>query len=223
MVKEFEQDPQAEVWIFLDAQARVQAHKAYETPAMPLESLLFSRKPKLTLPPSTLEYAISVAASLTHYFIGQHRAVGFVAQDRAYAMIPPERSERQESKILETLAFIEGKGDLSIPALCSAHARLMPRGATAILITPSTAFELLVATDDLMRRKLHPIVVLLNAESFDGKPGSEAIVGRLADQQVPVRRLECGADLAGSLSSMGAASPIEGITTWQRPTLSHLT
>ena len=49
MVKEFEQDPQAEVWLFLDAQQKVQSAKSYETPAMPLGNLLFSRKPKLSL------------------------------------------------------------------------------------------------------------------------------------------------------------------------------
>ncbi len=223
MVKEFEEDPQAEVWIFLDAQASAQAQKAYETPAMPLETLLFSRKPKLTLPPSTLEYAISVAASLAHFFISRKRAVGFVAQDRAYAMIAPERSQRQETKILETLAFIEGKGGLSISALCSAHARLMPRGATAILITPSAAVELLVAVDDLMRRKLHPVVVLLNAETFDGRAGSEAIIQRLADLRVPMRQLDCGADLASALSGFGADSLAGNMITWQRPVLSHLT
>lgn len=223
MVKEFEQDPQAEVWIFLDAQGSVQAQKSYETPAMPLETLLFSRKPKLTLPPSTLEYSISVAASLAHYFNSRNRAVGFVAKDRAYSMIAPERSQRQETKILETLAFMEGQGDLSISALCSAHARLLPRGATVILITPSVALELLVAIDDLARRKLHPILVLLNAQSFDGRPGSETIVHRLADLHVPVRRLDCGADLASALSNIGASSFSEGAFTWQRPILSHLT
>lgn len=223
MVKEFEEDPQAEVWIFLDAQGRVQAQKPYEAPAMPLESLLFSRKPKLTLPPSTLEYAISVAASLTHYYIGQGRAVGFVTQDRAYAMLPPERGQRQESKVMETLAFVEGKGDLSISALCSAHARLMPRGANAILITPTTGPDLLIASDDLLRRKLHPIVVLLNAESFDGKPGAQELARRLSEQQVTVLRLDCGTALSAALSGIGASSIPTSTLTWQRPVLSHLT
>ncbi len=223
MVKEFEEDPQAEVWIFLDAQASVQAQKPYEAPEMPLESLLFSRKPKLSLPPSTLEYGISVAGSLAHYYIGQGRAVGFVAQDRAYAMLPPERGTRQESKILETLAFVEGKGDLSISALCSAHGRLMPRGANAILITPTTAPELLIASDDLLRRKLHPILVLLNAASFDGKPGTEEIMRRLGEQQVPVCRMDCGVDLSTALSGMSASNLSTSTITWQRPVLSHLT
>ncbi len=223
MVKEFEQDPQAEVWIFLDAQASIQAEKPYETPAMPLESLLFSRKPKLTLPPSTLEYEISIAASLAHFFISQQRAVGLIAQDRAYAMIPPERSQRQETKILETLAFIEGKGTLSISALCGAHARLMPRGASAILITAATSSELLLAADDLARRRLHPIVILLNAESFDGRPGSDLIARRLGDQQVPFRLLDCGVDLPAALSNLGPLSLSQSTVTWQRPVLSHLT
>ena len=104
MVKEFELDPQSEVWLFLDAQEKAQAHKSFEMPDMPLEKLLFTRKPKLTLPPFTLEYGTSITASLAHYFISQKRAVGLVAKDRAYTMIPAERSERQEKKNLETLA-----------------------------------------------------------------------------------------------------------------------
>ncbi len=223
MVKEFEQDPQAEVWIFLDAQSAVQANKASEAPAMPLESLLFSRKPKLTLPPSTLEYEISVAASLAHYYIQRNRPVGVVAKDRAYAMIPPDRGQRQETKIMETLAFIEGKGDLSISALCAAHGRLMPRGASAILVTATTSLDLLVAADDLLRRKLHPMVILLNAATFGGKPGTDQLVLRLNDQQIPLRVLECGTDPAVALSSLEYAALSPNVITWQRPPLSHLT
>ena len=139
---------------------------------MPLESLLFTRKPKLSLPPSTLEYEISIAASLAHYFIAQKRAVGLVAQDRTYTVITAERSERQENKILETLAFIEGKGELSIAALAGAHARLLPKGSTVILLTPTTSDDILLVADDLQRRGLRPVVVLLAAESFGGQPGT---------------------------------------------------
>jgi uncharacterized protein (DUF58 family) len=224
MVKEFEQDPQAEVWIFLDAEDRVQASKEYQTPAMPLESLLFSRKPKLTLPPSTLEYGISIAASLAHYFIDQGRAVGLVVQDRAYAMIPPERSQRQEMKILETLAFVEGQGHLSVSALVGAHARLLPQGSSAILLTPTTAPELLMVADDLQRRNLRPVVILLAAASFDGRQGGDELGRRLIEQGVPVRLVDCGADLAETLSSFfpTGISSHDG-RPWQRPVLSHLT
>jgi uncharacterized protein (DUF58 family) len=223
IVKEFDQDPQAEVWIFLDAQRRVQAQKDYDVPAMPLETLLFTRKPKLSLPPSTLEYEISLAASLAHYFIAQKRAVGMVAQDRTYTVITADRSERQENKILETLAFIEGDGDLSIAALAGAHARLLPKGSTVILLTPTTADDILVVVDDLQRRRLRPVVVLLAAETFGGHTGTGRIAGRLEEARVPLRLVECGADLGETLSGLLAPTFSQDSMAWQRPTLSHLT
>jgi uncharacterized protein (DUF58 family) len=224
MVKEFDRDPQAEVWIFLDAEATVQANKEYQSPAMPLESLLFSRKPKIGLPPSTLEYGVSIAASLAHYFIDQGRAVGLVLQDRAYTMIPPERSQRQEMKILETLAFVEGQGRLSVSALVGAHARLLPQGSSVFLLTPTTAPQLLMAADDLQRRNLRPVVVLLAAESFEGLPGGDELGRRLMEQGVPVGLVDCGADLSETLSRFfpSGFSAQDG-RAWQRPVLSHLT
>src|SRR5512138_2554795 len=201
MVKEFEQDPQAEVWLCLDAQQKVQSQKEFETPAMPLENLLFSRKPKLTLAPSTLEYEISIAASLAHYFIVARRAVGVVTEDRSYAVLTAERSERQENKILETLAFISGKGDLSISALVSTQARQLPQGSTVILITPSTSLELIVAADDLQRRNLRPVVILLVADSFGGSPGTQRLANQLKEQGVPVCMIYCDADLGQELSN----------------------
>lgn len=222
-VKEFEQDPQAEVWLFLDAQARVQAQRVYEAPDVQLESLLFTRKPRLDLPPSTLEYGISVAASLAHYFISEKRAVGLVARDRADANVRAERSERQETKILETLAFIEGRGDQTISALVSAHAPLLTKGSSVVLITPTTSTDLLTVTYDLVRRRLRPIVVLMVAETFGGRGGTDHLAASLKGQGVPLRLIECGADLADALSGFVVSNYAQDVVRWQRPTLSHLT
>jgi uncharacterized protein (DUF58 family) len=223
MVKEFEQDPQAEVWLFLDAQQTVQSHKAYETPAMPLETLLFSRKPTLSLAPSTLEYEISIAASLAHHFIQERRAVGFVTEDIGYTVLAAERSERQDNKIRETLAFVEGKGDLPISALAVAQARQLSQGSNVVLITSSTSLDLPVVADDLQRRNLKPVVILLVAESFGGPPGSQEIARQLMEQQVPVCLIYCDADLAQTLSAFSAHTERRDMTSWQRPVLSHLT
>lgn len=223
MVKEFEQDPQAEVWLFLDAQRKAQFQKAYETPAMPLESLLFSRRPKLSLAPSTLEYEISIAASLAHHFIQERRAVGLVTEDRGYTVLAAERSERQDNKIRETLAFVEGMGDLPISALAAAQARQLSQGSNVVLITASTSLDLTVVADDLQRRKLKPVVILLAAESFGGPRGSQEIAMQLMEQQIPVCLVYCDADLAQTLSSFSAHTERRDMTSWQRPVLSHLT
>jgi uncharacterized protein (DUF58 family) len=223
IVKEFEQDPQSEVWIFVDAQQSAQAEKTYEAPAVPVQNLLFSRKPALALPPSTLEYEISIAASLAHYFLGQKRAVGLVAQDRTYAMISAERSERQEAKILEMLAFLEGRGVLSIAALASAHGRLLPSGSSVILVTSSTSADLVLAADDLQRRRLRPVVLLLVAATFGGAPGTDEIAARLQHQRVPLRLVECDANLSDVLSVIPPLYDSQEMATWQEPVLSHLT
>jgi uncharacterized protein (DUF58 family) len=222
MVKDFEQDPQAEVWLFLDAQQKVQAHKSFVTPEIPLENLLFSRRPKLTLPPSTLEYEISIAASLAHYFIQQKRAVGFVTEERSYTMIAAERSERQENKILETLAYLQGKGDLSISALVGAQAPQLPQGSSVILITPATSLDLLIVATDLQRRNLQPVVILLVAETFNGNQGTDKIAGLFREQRVPVCLIHCGADLGQTLSTFSNNNISTEVPSWQKPTLSHL-
>lgn len=223
MVKEFEQDPQAEIWIFLDAQQRVHAYKHSETPEIPPENLLFIHRPELRLPPDTLEYSISIAASLTHYFIAQKRAVGLITEDRSYTMIPADRSRRQENKIMETLAFLEGKGSLSIAALLSVQARQLPKGSSVILITATVDAQLLVAIEDLQRRNLRPVVVLLDARSFDGVWGADKVARQLAEQRVPVCLIPCDADLGQALSLFSANHILQEVDTWQRPTLSHLT
>ncbi|HEY9151388.1 MAG TPA: DUF58 domain-containing protein [Anaerolineales bacterium] len=223
MVKEFDQDPQAEVWLFLDTQYSAQASKPHdETPEVPVEDLLFMRRPKFTLPPSTLEYGITITASLAHYFIQQKRSVGFVAADRAYTTIPAEHNERHENKILETLAFLEGKGNMSIAALVGAQARHLPSGSSVILITPTIRDELLIAVDTIQLRNLHPVVILLNAESFGGRSGNDKLGTQLMERGAPVCLVNCDSDLAKTFSNFSNEHISKDIITWQRPKLSHL-
>lgn len=230
MVKEFEQDPQAEIWLFLDAQEsahyqkvrRVEEQKA-DALLFKVDALLFGRRPDFHLPPSTLEYAVSISASLAHYFLGQRRAVGLVTSGRASTMISAERGERQEGKILETLAFVEAEGSLSVAGLVAARAQRLPQGSSAILITPSVSAELLAGVDDLQRRHLRPVVVLLAAETFGGPPGTERILLSLAERNVPVCPIYCDADLSLALTSFTNSPLTQDVRTWQRPSLPHLT
>ncbi len=222
IVKEFEQDPQAEVWLFLDAQRSVHAEKPYQPPDMFIESWLLDRRPKFALAPSTMEYAISITASLAHYYLKQRRAVGLVTVSPQFRVIPAERSERQESKILETLAFIEAESELSIAGLVAAQAGQLPQGSSAILVTPTIYPELLAAVDDLHRRHLRPVVVLLVAESFGGARGGEKLYTTLFEREIPICRIYCGADLALELSGFSSHMTSQDMT-WQRPPLSHLT
>ena len=221
MVKEFEQDPQAEVWIFLDLQEGVHYEKPYTPPLFFATQLLYGRPPQFILPPASLEYAISIAATLSHYFIGQKRAVGLVAAGRNATVIPAERSNRQESKILETLAYLDDDGDLSLAAVVPMQARQLTTGSTIILITPEVRSEIVSAAEDLQRRGLHPIVVLLDPDTFGGPPGADQLAKTLISHSVPVCRVRCENDLTQTLSAFAGTQG--NYSTWQRLPLSHLT
>lgn len=215
MSKEFDQDPQAEVWIFLDAQAGVHAEKEYDIPAEIKDSWLLTRRPEFSLPPSTLEYAISITASLAHFFIKRNRAVGFMTAGQVQSILSAERSHRQEDKILDLLAFLDAKGRYPIGSLSMTQARQLPQGASVILVTPSVDPEFLLAVDVLQRRNMRVMVILLMAESFGGEAGSEKILNTLTERGAPVCPVYCGTDIAGALTGFGNSAGFQEAKQWQ--------
>ncbi|WKZ38453.1 MAG: DUF58 domain-containing protein [Anaerolineales bacterium] len=221
MVKEFEQDPQAEIWLYLDSQKAVHYEKPHQQDELPLDSMMFVKRPKFRLPPSTLEYAVSIAASLAHYFLGQRRAVGYVSAGQTFTVHPAERSERQETKILETLAFVEANGRLSIAALVAAQASQLPQGSSVILITPTVLPDLLHAVDDLQMRYLHPLVVLLDIETFGGPRGTVSLINSLRERRVPVTVIRCDDDLSQALSKIPSTFNSQDKRPWRTPALSQ--
>ncbi len=221
MVKEFEQDPQAEVWLYLDLQNDVHREKPHQDEQVSTESIFFKKRPTFHLPPSSLEYAISITASLARYFIAQRRAVGYASAGHAYTVHHAERGARQEGKILETLAFVEANGELSIAALVAAQSSQIPQGSTVILITPTTRPDLLLAVDDLQRRYLRPIVILLDIGTFGGLSDKNKIAHSLRERRVPVCVVACDADLTQALSELSTNFISQEMRTWQNPILSQ--
>ena len=108
MTKEFELDPQAEIWIFLDGTATGQASLPFSWPKRTKEDL-WKHKFEFTLPPSTEEYGVSAAASITRFFLRKGRSVGFISSGQVLTMIPPDRGGRQLGKILESLALLRAR------------------------------------------------------------------------------------------------------------------
>ena len=184
IVKEFEKDPLAEVWIFLDA--RNSAHiRSNETGLADLNQIWWGRyQNAFYLPPDTAEYGISIAASLAKYFLNQKREVGLVSTGQNYMVLSAERGERQLGKILETLAVLEPQGDLPLWALVSAQAGHLARGSTVVLITPETDEQILILSMELIHRGLIPVIILIDPASFGGSHGSDELAQRLASQGI---------------------------------------
>ena len=184
IVKEFEKDPLAEVWIFLDARESV--HIGLETQReQKLKGLWFLTKGQpFRLPPETEEYAISIAASIAKYYISQKREVGLVSAGQNYSVFPAERGQRQLGKILETLAVIRAEGKMPIWGLISSQLNHLARGSTVILITPSSEENIHTAVLELIHRGLMPVVFLIDQSSFGGQNNPDALARELTSQGI---------------------------------------
>jgi uncharacterized protein (DUF58 family) len=213
MVKEFELDPLSEVWIFVDAARAVQAALPYSLSDIAATSAGHPLA-KMTLPPATEEYAVSIAASLGRYFLRRGRAVGLVSYGRSQLpnVLPAERGGRQLGKILEALALLQADGELPISALAMAQAQHLPRGSTVVLITPSTHRHVPVTVDHLLRLGLRPVVVLLDAASFGGSPGTKKVATAIAGLGVMALQVANGADLGTALSL--EAGTVGAVARW---------
>jgi uncharacterized protein (DUF58 family) len=199
MVKEFELDPLADVWIFLDAEHSVQAALPHPPPSAQVDDF-WRGFVSIPLAPTTEEYGVSIAASLARYFLRRGRAVGFVSAGQQLALLPPDRGGRQLGKILEALAMLKAEGEMPLRGLVETQARHLPRGSTAILITPSVRDDTVLVVDYLSRRGLRPVAVILDAASFGGEPGTLALFEQIRILGVPIRRVANGDDLGQSLS-----------------------
>jgi uncharacterized protein (DUF58 family) len=202
VVKEFELDPQSDIWIFLDAESSVQAALPYTPPSSAADAL-WQTKERMDLPPSTEEYGVSVAASIARYFLQKGRAVGLVYDGGSPTVLPPDRDARQLDKILEALALLKARGDMEFSALVTGQTQYQVRGSTVILITPSKRQQVVGAVDLIQRRGLRPIVLLLDAGTFGGPYGAAQTENTLKAMNIPTRRIECNDDLEAVLNNVG--------------------
>lgn len=200
MVKEFELDPLADVWIFVDAARTVQTARPYQRPEFDPRDF-WRRKTKFDLPPSTLEYAVTAAASLARYYLQRERAVGLAYADQGLRVLPSDRGGRQLGKILEALALVQAEGNLPLQSVIESQARHLARGSTVILITPS-ASEIVARTVDLIvRRGLRPVAVLIDTQSFGGYFSADRVAATMEAMNVPHCIVKEGDDLGAALTA----------------------
>ena len=201
IVKEFELDPLAEVWIFVDAARSVQVAMPYTYPEFDPQEI-WKRRVHFELPPSTLEYSVSIAASLARFYIQRGRSLGLVYAAQTLNVLPSDRGGRQLGKILEALAVLRGEGTLPLPALVESQARYLPRGSTVVLVTPNGSDLIYKTTDILLRRGLRPVAVLVDGATFGGYISMDRLEASLRLLGIPVYRIHRSDDLAETLSTM---------------------
>jgi hypothetical protein len=101
---------------------------------------------------------------------------------------------------METLAFLQPEGMLPLFDLVNIQAKLLPLGSGVIIITPSTNPDLFPALEDLRRRNLRPVVILIKSETFGGQGETDKIVAGLLSQNIPTCQIGFGDDLGAQLA-----------------------
>jgi uncharacterized protein (DUF58 family) len=200
VVKEFELDPLADIWILMDAERTVHFGDAMLSAAdaelMPWET----EDRNIKVPPTTEEYAVTITASLARHFLEKDRSVGFITYGQRRELIQVDRGPRQLTKILESLAVVRAKGTISMDQMLTLEGDQFTRGTTVIVVTPSTREGWVEASHRLVRRGLRVITVLVDAESFGGRPGMKLIASHLGAVNIPTYMVHRGEDLRLALS-----------------------
>lgn len=203
MVKEFEKDPQADFWIFVDAYRKVHLELLDEerddAENWTDRFWFWDKRKKFTLPPDTFEYSVSIAASICRYFIHKDAAVGFGIAAQKYAVISPDRGERQFNKILEMLAYAEPEGNLPLIGLLQSEVRNISRGSTVILITGAVDSSVVLSVEHLQRRSMQPIVIMIDPLTFGGELGADRLLPEMHRRKIPLAIVSNGDDLEKAL------------------------
>jgi len=202
IVKEFELDPTADVWLFLDMQGVVQAERPLQEQLSTSISLVATRP---MLDDSTEEYAVAIAASLSKHLLARNRSVGLVVYGQSREVLSPERGDRQLSKLMETLAVVRAVGTIPLAEILAAEGKGLGRNTSAVVITPSDDTRWTDSLRDLRRRGIRGTAIVLETASF-GRPSNTAgVLAALSQSGVRAYRIRAGESLAAALGQSGSA------------------
>jgi uncharacterized protein (DUF58 family) len=205
--KEFELDPLADVWIFLDMHEDAQAESEAELPEWSNEAMpwLHRGDSRLQLAPSTVEYGCTIAASLAQYFIRLDRSVGFLCYAGTREVVQPDRGERQLDRLLEILAVIQGEGRIPLHQVLASEGTRLARHTTLVAITSSTDPAWVAGMRGLRARGVQGLTVFMAARTFGPAGDWQPTLAELQATGLPAYLVRRGDDLAAVLSSPGNA------------------
>ena len=157
MSRSFETREGGDAWIVLDLQASVHAGEA---------------------PESTLEYAMSLAASITDAALRRGSAIGLVGNDSQLSVIEAARGDQQRKKLFEHFTLAQADGTVSLATLLTSQRQQWQHRGGLVVITPSADEHWLEALLDLGVRGHRSLVVYLDPRGFGGSQPTLASAGR---------------------------------------------
>lgn len=204
IVKEFERDTLAEVWLFLDMERH--AHVTRQTsdadgtnlPAVPHIPSEHQETPLLI--PATQEYAVAVAASLARHFLVQRNwPLGLVtyAHGQRRTLIQPDYGTRQLDHLLTLLAVLQPMGSVSLAQALEIESAHLTRNTLMVIVTSSVYdHQWIAAVRQLCWRGVRALTVVIDPASFLPESlapgGADAVRTALQESGVPCFNVRLG-------------------------------
>jgi len=187
MTKEFELDPTADVWLFVDLfqGAEVGLPWQIQPPQGGIFALTAGKRREVPLPPVTTEYIVTATASIARHFLARNRAVGLVSRGQTREIIQTDRGERQLSKILETLAVVEAEGHIPFGQLIATEAVRLSRNDTILAISADPDPGWARALREMRRRGVQSTAVVVDGRSFTPGPSYGSLFNELEATGIP--------------------------------------
>ena len=191
LVKEFDLEQAADLWILLDLDRGVHAGVGIE---------------------ASVETAVKVAASVAMRTLGDNRSVAMTASARRIQVHQPDRGPRVEQKLLHLLANVQADGSTSLAEVLTATLPQLRRGVTLCIITGSTDRSWVRGLSALRRRGVAALVILLDRSSYIGVEPDDhsraemaAVRHALAEYDVTHRIVRRGDDIAEAIGGRARA------------------
>ncbi len=155
MTKLFEREPSGPfdaVWVLLDLHSDVQAGSGTE---------------------STVEYGVTVAASILKRFLDAGRPVGLVAAGEERFTFKPASGVTQLGRALEALALIQPGRAASLPDMAAETAEEIVSGSSVVIVSPSPVELISAAATKLQATGAGVVPVVLDRGSFAEGPAAK--------------------------------------------------
>lgn len=197
MVKEFDPDPTADLWVLVDLGNPPDRQSVHWMDRME------SGEPATasTFPDDAEETTIALAASIAERALAEGRKVGLLVNREMPIRLEPDNSQRQWFRIFETLALATSFGRRSLSEAISADSRKFSRTSGLVVVTASPSRDWVVVARALGQRHV-PVTAVVVEGAFD-EPVRELdiLVEDLATARVALCRYDVhGRAVAGGQS-----------------------
>jgi uncharacterized protein (DUF58 family) len=182
MVKEFDLDPTAEIWIVADFSS------VSNLPAA--RTVLAGRGERFEFAEAWLDSSedaiAAIAASAVKLVLDRKRAAGYIGSSGGRTVLNADIGDRQYHRILTELAVAQPSGSETVADVIIAEVRRFDRNRTPIVISSSADPRWIEALQAMTDRGIRPIAIFLDPATLDPARESTEIHERIREMPFPV-------------------------------------